>query len=205
MKYISIIIASIFLSSLSFSQEVGMSYSKLWSGHYEIENPNGFGIFISKSISRVGLKLEYTNHRNEREYYGYIISGFMQHPTEKQEELVKSYSQIHSIDLSVNYPLLKIKNINFGIGAGIGQNIMSGKREGTQTGKTSNLFDSTKLGMFLEATITLEKMKHIPISFYIAGKFKNIIASQAPTDIESPFSNEINSSSLQFGLSYKLK
>lgn len=203
MNYFLTLLIVTFLSGLSFGQEIGVSYSKLWSGNYEIENPGGVAIYISQSILGIGVKVQYENHRNEREYFGHVVFGFMPNPNDMGDEQVLSNSSIQSIDLSLSAPPIKIKNAALRLGLGIGHNVLSGKREGTRTGRKHDLFESTNPGIFAEATLIFAKIKPLPVNFYVTGKVKNILSFQSVVDIEAPFSQEFITTSLQFGMAYR--
>ncbi len=189
-----------------FSQELGLSFSKFRSDHNEIESPLGFAIYLSKAFLRsdVRLQTEYSYYRNEREYYGYLVSGFSPHPTTEKEK-IRSISYMHSFEVSIRPAILKTKHILASLGFGVSYNIFDGKRESLATGRKSDLFAGNKFGTSVAVFFEKGKILNSPFNLFLTGKFMHFWPSVQPTDIAAPFGREINSTIIEIGISYSFK
>lgn len=202
--YCTILLAIFVFPTLTFSQELGLSFSKLWTNNYELENPEGFGIYILQPVifSNLRLQVEYTYFQNKREYFGYLVGGFLPYPVPEKERII-SNSYLHSIELSIRPTFLKSKYINGSLGLGISHNIMGGKREALTTKRKADLYGGSKFGVALAFYLETEKIHSFPLNVFLSGKFKYIRSSIQPTDIEAPFSLEITSYIIQIGVFHK--
>jgi hypothetical protein len=198
----SIFIVLLLFSSIS-AQHIGISFSKTWTDNYELENPNGFSINISRPVfGRFDLQFEYSKFENRREFFGHIISGFPTLPL-PPKEIVQSESTLQVYEFSLKYFVLKLDNLNLAFGIGFSLNKMDGRRLGTESGSTASLFDENSFGIsgifYAESWV----IRFLPITMYLALQKKQIAGGQEATDVESPFSNSLDTSVLQVGVKFK--
>ena len=203
-SYYTILLAIFAFPQLTFSQEIGLSFSKLWTNHYEIESPSGFGIYISQPVvfSNVRLQVEYAYYQNQRQYFGYLVSGFLPYPIPEKER-IRSNSYLHSIEISIRPTFLKSKYIIGSLGIGISHNILDGKREALDTKRKADLFGGNKFGVSVALYFETKKIHGFPLSLFLADKFMHSQSSIQTTDIEATFSSEINSVIIKIGGFYK--
>ena len=192
---------------LLFSQNLGISISKINTNNYELENPFGFSISLSNKLIRNNyIKLEYIFNQNTRNFKGYIGNKFFINPFEQPiDEEIESKSYIHNLEFSFYYPFIKINENRFGIGAGLNTSIIDGLRKGYDSNKKQNLLDTDKFGYFVYLYSDIYTIKGFPIHLNIVAKYKYLFSSGFATDIENTFNNKINIFELQFGIVYNLK
>ena len=205
MKNLSYIFLILFHMSISNSkaQELGISLAKLWTDNSEIQNPYGFSITVFQPILKLGLKAEYVSAINKRNYYGFLISGFMIYPSEVYPENVVSKSSYRAFELSLIVPkIIKHKLFVFNLGVGITFDSFKGERQGLHSGKKANLYEEHKMGIFYAISISRDGLLELPIKIELLLKHKSLMGGTYTTDIEQPFGGSVDIKELQFNLSY---
>jgi hypothetical protein len=204
MKKIITLFFIVFISLISLTaQEIGVSAVKIWTGNYEIQNPYGFGISIAQPIWKVGLKAEYISAYNERNYHGYVISGFMAYSNELIQEDVVSKSSYRAIELSLIIPkIIRYEQYGFSLSLGVTFDRFKGDRQGLISDKKVTLFEETKIGLFYGLSVSRERLFNLPIKAEIVFKQKGLLNNISVTDIEQPFENAVDIKELQLSISY---
>ena len=205
-KTISGILFILHLVSSGTPQEVGIYGSKIWTGHYEIQDPIGGGAFISLPLldQRLRLNFEYSYHQNNREFTGRVIGGFIPIEYMSPIEQVESRSWRKSFMLT-----LSIKTFNWSenqrfLGGGYSLSKLEGQRKGLSSGVQNDLWDMSKNGIvflisYYRTSFILERLNFISkILYQIYG------SSIYATDIENTFNQEMEIIELQFGLAWSL-
>ena len=202
MKFMIYILASILISANLYSQEIGISPTKIWTDNYEIENPIGFSVYYFQSIGKLGVKLEYVTAKNERNYYGVLNGGFLVGPEDFVRESVVSKSSYSSIEISAIYPkLFELLQNHLNIGAGISFDKFTRDKTGLSYGKTYNDKEN-KFGLFYMVSISRHNILGLPVRLEILFKSKALLEGNFATDIEQPFTGAISMQELQFNVGY---
>ena len=141
---------AIILLSLAFTiasaQTIGVSPVKIWTHNYEMQNPMGFGVSVSKAIGIVTIKGEYVFAKNERTYNGYLAGGFMTLPPPPTEN-VKSRSSFSAYEFSFSIAVLgRRSDFNLDIGFGYSFDSFTTDRTGLTSGQKASLDGGTKMG-----------------------------------------------------------
>lgn len=201
----SIFVVLLLFNSIS-AQHLGISFSKLWTDNYELENQNGFSINISQTfVKYFEVQFEYSKFENRREFFGHLIAGFLPVPPspEVAREIVQSEARLQVYDISIKYYILKLDNLSAAFGIGFSLNMMDGRRFGTETGRTATLFDEDSFGVSGILYLESRAIKILPATLYLTIQKKQISSGVQPTDIESPFSNSLDTWVLQTGIKFK--
>ena len=200
-KWKFIIILFVFSISLN-AQEIDISAAKVWTGNYELQDPFGIGISLFQKVSKFGFKFEYLCARNQREFYGRVIYGFLE-PGQYMDENVRSTSYCKTYDLSIVFPsILKINKFAVGAGAGFCVADFCGKREGQISHVRANLFDEAKIGVFYSILISRHFSSRLPVKLELSFKSRGLLTTLAVTDIEQPFFDVDNIKELKLNIVY---
>lgn len=200
----SFFIVILLLSAIP-AQEIGIAPTKIWTDNREIQNPFGYSVYYFQKIWKIGLKAEYVAAKNERKYYGLVISGFLQNPDEVRYENVSSSSDFRAIEFSVIVPdLIQFEGFNFNFGGGLSFDKFKGERYGLESGKEATLFEKNKTGVFYSASISRSRLFELPVKIEFLFKGKSLSGRNFTTDIEDPFAGAIGVYELQFNLSLLL-
>ena len=185
------------------SQEIGLSTTKVWTDNSEIQNPFGFSIYYFQPIWKLGLKIEFLTATNERNYYGYLSSGFIANPEEIIIDDVKSKSRIQSLEFSLSIPkIVYVEENYFTLSLGMTRDNFSGERVGLNSGKRVALVKEGKFGFFYGISISREKIFQLPIKIELFFKHKGLICGMYVTDTIQPFKGEMDIKELQLNISY---
>lgn len=192
-------------SVCAYGQEIGITGIKFWTDNYELENPPGFGAYGSYPLgNRVNARLEYNYAANKREFFGFVLGGFIgPNPKPASPEMVESTSTMQVIELSLLFRTVNLNYLYFDLGPLTGISFFSGHRKGLESGEEADLFKEGKWGFGLALVVGAPDIAGVPLGVNLACKLKILRSSSPPTDIESPFSDSINISQLQLGVSYK--
>jgi hypothetical protein len=202
MKTRWIIIFSALIFSNAIAQELGIAPVKIWTNNYEIQDPVGVGLSISKTIWRVKFRAEYLYANNERTYSGYISYGFMIYPLPNIEN-VKSTSSLSAYEFSVSFPILFYNsNSCLNLGFGYSFDTYSADRIGLTSWKMVSFGNVLKSGPFFISSIDYSLFLSLKLEF--TYKLKSLSNGPFATDVELPFMNIATVHVLQLIVLYKL-
>jgi len=192
-------------SACAFGQEIGVTGIKFWTDNYEVENPTGFGVYGSYPLGkRINARLEYNYATNKREFFGAVLGGFFPaDPKPLPPENVESTSTMQVIDFVLLFQVVNFSYFHFDLGPLAGISFLSGHRKGLESGEKVDLFKQDKWGFGLALVLGSPDIAGVPLGVNLVYKLKFLRSSSLITDIESPFSDSINISQLQLGVSYK--
>jgi hypothetical protein len=202
MKQIKIIFTIIILTSSISAQHLGISFSKLWTDNYELENPNGFSINIAQPLFKYfEVQFEFSEFENRREYFGFLIGGFFATPPPKEN--IISISTLQVYEISAKYYFLNLELLRAAVGLGISLNKLDGSRLAEESGRRTSLFDESNFGIAGIFYMESRAIKILPVTLYTSIQKKQIAPGSQATDIETPFSETIDTYLLQIGAKFK--
>lgn len=202
MKKLIFVIVYFFFVIDNYSQEIGISPTKLWTNNYEIENPVGFSIFFFQPIGRLGLKIEYVSAKNERSYYGFLNGGFLLRPEDYIQDYISSKSFFRAYEFSLQIPKLFGVSQNYlNIGGGISFDKLTRDKIGLSSGKKYRSYEN-KFGVFYSVSLSRQDIFGLPIKLEILFKHKGLMEGNYATDTEQPFVSAIEVKELQFNFAY---
>lgn len=188
----------------AFAQEIGLSVGKLWTNNEELQNPLSFSVYGAYAFApKFKLRLEYAYAQNEREFFGLVLGGFEQGPKPGEEEVVQSRAQMHTVEGSLFFQVVRLKHFRFDLGAAFSMNWLRGSREGRESGTKVDLFDSNKFGLGVALLVETVDVVPFPVSFHLLLKRKSLRSSETPLDAESPLSSAVDISQVQVGAAYR--
>ena len=203
MKTTSVIIIIFCLSVHLYSQEIGISTGKVWTKNYELSNPAGFGVFFSQPIWKFGLRLEYFSANNERNYHGYLVSGFFGPDYQQIKEQVNSKSKYSTFEISFHLRnLFEVLECNLGIGIGISVSKFECTRIGENSGREIKLSNDDKQGIFYCFSFSKENCFGLPVKLEIFFKHTGLFTGYYATDSDLPFIQLNDIKRLQLNLAY---
>ncbi len=196
-----IVLAALFCASAA-AQTIGVAPVKIWTHNYEVRNPMGFGVSISKSIGIVTIKGEYVFAKSERTYNGYLAGGFMTLPLPPTEN-VKSTSSFSAYEFSLAIAVLgRRSDFNLDLGFGYSFDSFSADRTGLTSGQKATLDGGTKNGAFISFSAEYFVLK--PMSVELSYRIKSLSRGNMATDIELPFVDLTDVRELQLSVAYHL-
>ncbi|MFH2048917.1 MAG: hypothetical protein ABIJ12_05690 [bacterium] len=200
---ITIVVILFVFSQDVFSQEIGILGSKSWTNNQELDNPFGFGLYLSQPLfQKLDVRVEFRRCTNQRKYLGKTYIDTLGYSI---TEIIKSNSYMNSIELSFIYSILKFYSFNLKIGPGISANTLDADKKGKETGRSIGVLGVDKFGLSLLINLVTDEIASVPLHMNFLYK-RNYIGYIGPTrvatDIENPFKDFINISELQIGLSY---
>jgi hypothetical protein len=193
---------SVLIVANGHAQTIGVSPVKIWTHNYEIQNPIGFGVSISKAMGMLTLKGEYIFAKSERTFSGSMTYGFLLPPPPPLEN-IRSASSFSAYELGLSFALLGQRS-DFGISIGFGYSFDSfaADRIGLASGKKSSSDGGTKLGPFVSFAADYIIFK--ALSLELDYKIKSISRGSMATDVELPFANITDVRELQVCVAYEL-
>src|SRR5690606_29901952 len=127
-------------------------------------------------IWKLGLKIEFLTATNERNYYGYLSSGFNANPEEIIIDDIKSKSRIQSFEFSLSIPkIIYVEKNYFTLSLGMTRDNFSGERLGLNSENRIALVKEGKFGLFYGISISREKIFQLPIKIELLFKHKGLI------------------------------
>jgi hypothetical protein len=200
-KLLFVITSFIFINNI-FSQEVGISPTKLWTDNYEIRNPVGFSVYVMQPVGKLALKLEYVSAKNERNFYGFLNGGFMFRPEDFIRDSISSESSFRAIEFSIQIQrIFDFLDNYFSIGAGVSFDRFTRDKTGLASNKTYSTSED-KFGPFYLISIYRQEIFGLPIKLEILFKHKALAHGNYATDIEQPFASAMDIKELQFNFAY---
>ena len=186
-----------------YSQEIGISASKIWTNNYEIENPTGFGVYYSQAIGKFALKLGYFAANSERNYYGFLVNGFVSGPEYYSKESVISKSTYSSLELSINTKnLVEFLGTSFNVGIGISSDKFGCSRRGSDSEREIDVDEENKLSIFLCISISKKDIFGLPVKLEILMSHKGLKNGKYVVDSEQLFVSLNDIKRLQLNLAY---
>ena len=204
MKAIKILTFGFLLSTFASSQEIGISASQLWTDSKILQKPIGYGVYVSKNLSRYfSAKLSYEYIYNERNYYG-TLSTWM--------DLNHVYETIHTSATAnlwkLSLSLIPYHSEIFLVSGGftLSTNNFSSDTRGQQTNRQSKISGEQKFGIGYVFLVQLFPIQSFPLAININGsrEFLNraLIIATDVSEYQVSFYNSINISKFQIGLGY---
>jgi hypothetical protein len=204
MKTIIFLICGIVVFQIASSQELGISASHLWTDNKELQNPNGFGVYVGKNLSNYfSLKLSYDYIYNERNYFGTLSSGMDLNPN---WESIETFANAHLSKLSIVIIPYCSEYISVGGGVTVSTNYFSVVKTGLQTQLKSSWYGEQKFGSGYFFQVQLFPFQTLPFILNVnaSREFMNR-STIIVTDVEMPYFQTLKVSSIQIGLSYAFK
>ena len=200
------LILSLLLPLFGAAQEISVSTLKIHSDHYELESPRGIGVAAAYPLNKkMRLILEYNYFKNERVFYGQLVSGFMP-VSVRLAENVESTTTLNVVEIGLKVNLFQLYNFQFSLTPSFGWNILDASRYGRSSKDTAELFGATKTGLGAALKLETPKVRSLPFIFFVSAKAKALLSSNVYiTDIELPFFDEIDLTQLQAGVSIRFK
>jgi hypothetical protein len=181
------LISVLFLPGITPAQSIGAGYVKMFSDNYEFENADGFIALFSIPISSItSISLNYLHLKNEREYFGYLASGFMAFPGPEKNS-IKSEAFANSFEFMFSFRLFRTPHIDFSLGAGISITSYKAVRKIILTDEEYTFTSDSQFGFLLGLSVETNKDLFHGFSLFIDGKLKTSGSSTQITDSEQPF------------------
>ena len=204
MKTIKILVFGILLSTFAISQEIGINTSRLWTNDKELGNPNSFGVYLSKNLSNYfTLRLSYDYAFNERKYNGSLGSGM---DLNSVWEPIETFADANLLKLSIVLVPYSSEIVSLNGGFLFSTNYLSVEKQGLQTQKQNRWDNEQKFGIGYLFLIRLFPFQSFQLTININASKEFMSRSTIfVTDVEMPFYQSVNVSSIQFGLGYIIK
>lgn len=199
-----VLIVGFFIVCPAISQEIGVLGSKYWTDNSELQNPLGFGAYLSKDISELfSVKLSYEYLSNERVYDGTTSNGLIGENT--VQERIKSNSHANLWKLHFSVSPIRFELLRFYTGIVLSNNFFNAERHGQQTGRNVPLHNGQKFGIGLFFNIQMLPLETIPILITVNASKEYLGTSSMATDVDLPFAKKMTTTNLQLCLGYILK
>lgn len=203
MKYyfVTLIILLWFSPQQTSAQTIGVSYAQQWTGHYEVEQPNGYAWRFTWPLdSTFHLKIGLESLRNLRTYTGPLQGGFLQPAV--IEEPVLSTTRERNVDVMVQYYWWHTSQGQSWIGGGVRRAVFEVFRESENTHRTKYFTPQVKWGISLEGGLAFPLTHLIPVQVECVVNLQTTGSHESPTDAEFPLSGNFSSIGFQTGVAY---
>jgi len=195
-----LVIPFFLVSSLTSAQEAGAFVAQAWSNNAEVEDPLGFGIYLSSNPSAllvIGISFE--RFANDRTYEGYS-TVFTPNPV---WESINSSVRATMWKLRLSFFPLKYDYFSFGIGSAVSANWISISKRGVGTGNRVATEGGQKFGVGISLLARITPIEFLPLAVNIDGQRHFLSESTSVvTNTEMPFKRSMAITSLSIGISY---
>ena len=197
-----VIVIFLLISSVIYSQEIGLNASNSWTDNPSIGSIPGFGVSIYKSLGIAGLRFDFSHSENSETYEGMFFRGLMVPPSPVATETIKSSIKLQSYELFVALNnLAEFRNIALNLAIGGSIDNFSTSKFGTSSRLTADISE-TKYGWQYLVSLSYNKLFNLPLKPYIQFKQKFMYGTEYTTDVENIFEGDVESTQLQVGIYY---
>jgi hypothetical protein len=179
--------------------EFGLVGQLGWTDNFYLENPDGWGMFAAKSLSRM-LDLRFTFDRFDKNfrYNGIVFFPFPPPGSNPTPEPIRSMAKVCFYDLSIHRQMLTAGFVRFGAGVGVGVANLDSDLTGETTGRSVTVSTSASV-LTLSMSAQLKKFIWPPFALRFGYKYRLMLIENLTTDVFAPFIN-VNFSSVHIEL-----
>ncbi len=175
--------------------EFGLSANSGRSNNEFLENPDGWGFFVSKSLSEnVTVKFSFDRFTRDYRYIGIVQFGFPPPDPDTTSEIISSDARAHFFAFSLHHAIVNGNKMRLDIGGGFGSSNPKLNLLGEKTGKTfSN--DEGQIMISISIDVTMKEFIYHPLALRIGYHFRGATYGPKATDTFYPF-DELSLSSI---------
>ncbi|MFQ6007359.1 MAG: hypothetical protein ACE5K8_00245, partial [Candidatus Zixiibacteriota bacterium] len=135
--FLCFMVSITWFASAKAAIEVGVVGQSGWSDNFYLAKPNGWGIFVSKSISpKLSLRFSFGRLNNNFRYIGIMQFGLPPPEPDTTREFIHSDVSVNVYEISVYHALVEGTKMRLEVGGGIGQANFDLHLYSESTGKT---------------------------------------------------------------------
>ena len=175
--------------------EMGLVGQSGWSDNFYLGNPDGWGIFVSKSLSpKLSLRFSFGRLDNSFRHIGIMQFGLPPPEPDTTREFIHSDVSVDFYEISIHHALVEGSKMRMEAGGGIGRADFDLHLYGESTGKTMSSTQSPTVLTF-SVDVTVKQFIRSPLAMRFGYQYRKMsTVSQATCSFE-PF-NEVTYSSI---------
>ncbi len=179
--------------------EFGLTANSGWSNNKYLEHPDGWGFFVSKSLSQ-SLTVRFSSDKFSKDfrYIGVLQFGYPPPNPDTTREFISSEARIHFYEFSIHHVVVNGNKMRLDVGGGLGLTGPKLKLRGEATGKTFTNDDGQILLSF-SIDVTIKKFIYSPLALRIGYHYRAASYGPKATDTFYPF-DELSLSSINVNL-----
>jgi len=192
------------ISSAKTGIEIGLTGNSGWTSNKYLEDPDGWGFFIAKSLSQnVTVRFSFDRFSKDTRYYGVMQFGFLLPNPDTTREFIATEARVHFYELSLHHVIVNGNKMRLDAGGGFGYSKPKLTLYGETTGKTINSADDNKSFLSFSIDVTVKQFITTPLSLRFGYKYRTISSGALATDIFYAF-DEISLSNVNINLILRL-
>lgn len=169
--------------------EVGLVSQSGWSENFYLGFPDGWGMFVSKSLSpKVSLRFSFSRLDNSSRHIGIMRSGFPPPNPDTTREFILSDASVDIYEFSIHHALVEGSKMRIEAGGGIGRADYDLRRYGESTGKTISSTQSSP-GLTLTLDVIIKQFVRSPIAMRLGYQYRTMSTMSQATDSFEPFNH----------------
>lgn len=167
--------------------EIGLERQSGWSDNFYLGNPDGWGGFVSRSLSpRFSLRFSVSRLSHGLEYSGRMQFAWPPIGPDTPLESIRATTTLDLYELSLHYVLAEGSKMRLEVGAGLGGADFLLNLVGESTGKQMSVDQSP--GLFtLSGEVIVKEFLRSPLSLRLGYKYRAMPTMVAATDTFEPF------------------
>lgn len=191
----SLMLTIIWFSPVQSAVEIGLVGRSGWSDNLHFDNPDGWGVFISKSLSpRLSLRLSFSRLDKSSRHIGIMQFGFPPPNADTTREFIHSNVSVDIYEFSIHHALVEGSKMRLEAGGGIGKADTDLHLYGESTGKTMSSTQSPTV-LTLSVDVMVKQFIRPPLAFRLGYQYTKMSTMSQATDSFEPF-NKVTFSSI---------
>lgn len=166
---------------------IGVERQTGWSDNFYLGNPDGWGGFVSKSLTeRFSVHFSVSRLSQSLKYLGIMQFAWPPIDPDTPLESVRATTTLDLYELSMHYVLVDGSKMRLEVGAGLGVADFSLNLTGESTGKQLSVNQSPGLST-LSGEVIVKEFLSPPLSLRLGYKYRTMPTGVAATDSFEPF------------------
>jgi hypothetical protein len=193
--FLGLVISIAWFAPAKAAIEMGVVGQSGWSDNFYLADPNGWGIFVSKSLStKLSLRFAFNRLDNAFRHIGIMQFGFPPPEPDTTREFIHSDVSVNVYEISIHHALVEGTKMRLEAGGGIGQTDFDLHLKGESTGKTMSSVKTLSI-LKLSVNVTVKRFIRSPFAMRLGYQYRKMSAIDITLDGFEPFT-DVNLSSI---------
>ena len=199
-RCLTLVLVIILLASNSFAEmEFGVNGLVGRSDNNYLNNPNGWSMFFSKSLSdKISIRATYERFDKDIRYLGELVFGLAP-PYSAIQELIQSKASANMYEIGLHYILAESNRMRLEAGTGFGGTSFKLDLDGETTGLRW-LINQSPANFNLSLAAVMTEILYPNLNVRVGYQFRKTWGGTTATDSFEPF-HDVTISGLTIGLS----
>jgi hypothetical protein len=200
---LSLIVSLASFASVYAETEIGLTGQSGWSDNSYLENPEGWGIFVSQNVSKkVAFRFSYNRLDNNFRYIGYMTFGFPPPGYIEVREFINLEVSTNIYEITFHHLLVEGSRMQLAAGGGLGLADFKLHLLGETTDRKMSVEQDTHL-FTASVSATVKQFIWSKLALRLGYQYRNMSTISQSTDSFEPF-NGVTYSSFNIALLTRL-